>query len=134
MSIAPTPSSYADLLAHYLPRVIHSEREHRQSLCNIDKLMAIESPSKDEQNILDLLVEIVERYEERKHPTPDLSPNELLAHLIEVRDITKAELARSTGICRSSITDIVAGRRQISKASAVKLSDYFGVNPSLFIR
>ena len=30
--------------------------------------------------------------------------------------------------------EIVAGRRQISKASAVKLSDYFGVNPALFIR
>lgn len=134
MSIAPTPTNYADLLVQYVPRVIRDDQEHRRTLCKIDELMAIENPTEDQQSILDLLVETVERYEEQKYPTPDLPPHELLAHLIEVRDITKAELARTTGICRSSLSDIVAGRREISKTNAVKLADYFGVNPALFLR
>lgn len=135
MSIAHnSDSSYTDLLVQYVPRVIRDDQEHRRALCKIDELMAIENPTEDQQNILDLLVETVERYEEQKLPTPDLSPHELLDHLIEVRNITKAELARSTSICRSSLTDIVAGRRAISKTNAVKLADYFGVNPALFIR
>ena len=96
--------------------------------------MAIARPSKAQQGVLDLLVETVECYEEQMLPTPELSPSELLAHLIEVREITQSELARATSICRSSISDMLAGRRQISKANAVKLSDYFGVDAGLFIR
>ena len=134
MSVAPAPNTYADLLVRYVPRVIRNEREHRRALRKIDELMAVKRPSKDRQGILDLLVETVERYEEQTLPTPELLPAELLAHLIDVREITQAELVRATSICRSSVSDILAGRRQISKANAVKLADYFGVDAVLFIR
>ena len=134
MSIASTSNTYPDLLVRYVPRVIRSEREHKQALGKIDKLMAIARPNKAQQGVLDLLVETVERYEEQTLPTPELSPQELLAHLIEVREITQSELARAASICRSSISDMLAGRRQISKANALKLSDYFGVDAGLFIQ
>lgn len=134
MSVAPMPNTYADLLIRYVPRVIRNEREHGRALRKIDELMAISRPSKARQGILDLLVETVERYEEQTLPTPELSPSELLAHLIDVREVTQSELARETSICRSSVSDILAARRQISKTNAVKLADYFGVDASLFIR
>jgi HTH-type transcriptional regulator/antitoxin HigA len=134
MSVAPTLNTYADLLVRYAPRVIRDEREHRRALTKIDELMAIARPSKAQQGILDLLVETVERYEEQTLPTPELSPSELLAHLIDVREVTQAEHARATSICRSSVSDMLAGRRQISKTNAVKLADYFGVDAALFIR
>ena len=134
MSVTSTTNTYTDLLVRYVPRVIRSERAHGRALGKIDALMAIARPSKAQQGILDLLVETVERYEEQTLPTPDLSSSELLAHLIDVREITQAELARATSICRSSVSDMLAGRRQISKANAVKLADYFGVDAALFIR
>ena len=124
MSVTSTTNTYADLLVRYVPRVIRSERAHRRALGKIDALMAIARPSKAQQGILDLLIETVERYEEQTLPTPELSPSELLAHLIDVREITQAELAQATSICRSSVSDMLAGRRQISKANAVKLAAY----------
>jgi len=133
MSVASTPGTYTDLLVRYVPRVIHNDREHRRVLGKIDELMSIARPTKAQQGILDLLVETVEHYEEQTLPTPELSAAELLAHLIDVRGITQAELARSTSICRSSISDMLAGRRQISKANALKLADYFGIDAGLFI-
>lgn len=101
MSIAPIPNAYADLLVRYVPRVIRDDREHRRALRKIDELMAVKRPSKGQQGILDLLVETVERYEEQTMPTPEVSSSELLAHLLEARDVRQAELARATSICRS---------------------------------
>jgi plasmid maintenance system antidote protein VapI len=42
-------------------------------------------------------------------------------------------LARSTGIPRSTITNVVSGRRQISKENASKLAAYFHVDASVFL-
>ena len=134
MSVASTPGTYTDLLVQYVPQVIRNGREHQRALGKIDELMSIARPSKAQQGILDLLVETAERYEQQVLPTPELSTAELLAHLIDVRGITQAELARSTSICRSSVSDMLAGRRQVSKTNAVKLADYFGVDAALFIR
>ena len=84
--------------------------------------------------MVELLSLLIEQYEAVEHPTPDCSPAEMLEHLLEARTITKARLARDTGIPRSVITNVLAGRRGISKAAAVKLASYFGVSLSVFIQ
>lgn len=126
MSVASTPGSYTDLLVQYVPQVINSEREHRRALGKIDELMSIARPTKAQQGILDLLVETVERYEEQTLPTPELSASELLAHSVDVCGITQAELGRKTSICRSSVSDMPAGRRQISEVGPIPLGDIIG--------
>lgn len=84
--------------------------------------------------MVELLSLLIEQYESLDDPTPECAPTELLEHLLESREITKARLARDTGIPRSVITNILAGRRGISKAVAVKLAAYFGVSLSLLVR
>ena len=90
------------------------------------------SPSESE--MVDLLSLLIEQYEAVEYPTPECSPAEILQHLLEARGITKAQLARDTGIPRSVITNVLAGRRAISKANAVKLASYFKVSLGLFIQ
>jgi HTH-type transcriptional regulator/antitoxin HigA len=84
--------------------------------------------------MVELLSLLIEQYESVEYPIPESSPAELLEHLLETRAITQARLAREAGIPRSVITNVLAGRRGVSKTVAIKLAGYFGVSLSLFIR
>ena len=90
------------------------------------------SPSHSQ--MVELLSLLIEQYEALEYPTPESSPAELLEHLLEAGAITGARLARDTGIPRSVITNILAGRRGISKSVALKLAGYFGVSLNVLIQ
>jgi addiction module HigA family antidote len=91
------------------------------------------SDPKAQGMFLELLATLVAQYEGQRYPAPDVSPGEVLAHLIDERGLTKAEVAQATGIPRQTITNIVKGDRGISKANAVKLARYFHAAPGLFL-
>jgi plasmid maintenance system antidote protein VapI len=57
----------------------------------------------------------------------------MLAHLIEARQLTRAEVARATNIPRATITNILNGARGISKANALRLADFFHVARTAFL-
>lgn len=126
-------SRYDELLLEYSPRPIHNERQYRRVLGQIDGLMRKRKLSRAEENLLEVLVALVKQHEETHHPAPDVQPGDVVAHLIEARGATKAEVARATAIPRQTITNIVNGTRGISKANRAKLAKYFGVSPELFL-
>ncbi len=127
-----TPS-YADLLVEIEPRPVRSKAALERSYKLIDRLMSKPEFSRAESEMLEMLSMLVEQYESREHPTPRVSAAEMLEHLIEARGITNATLAAETNIPRSTITDILAGRRRISIGNVRKFSGYFRVPPSIFI-
>jgi HTH-type transcriptional regulator / antitoxin HigA len=125
--------SYEHLLRDVQPRPIRSKAAYRRALAQVEKLMRRPHLSRAESEIVELLSLLIEQYEAIELATPECSPAELLEHLLEARRLSKAELARQTAIPRSVITNVLAGRRGLSKANAVKLANYFGVSLSLFI-
>jgi HTH-type transcriptional regulator/antitoxin HigA len=124
-------TEYQSLLVEVAPRPIRSEREHRRALGQIERLMTPE-PNRQRSEMIDLLATLIEQYESARHPTPTRSPRDLLSHLLENHGLTRAELARQTGIPRSAITNILAGRRGISKQNARRLATYFKVDVGAF--
>jgi len=84
--------------------------------------------------LLELLATLAERYEEKHFPAPEVAPGEVLAHLIQARGVSKAEVSRATGIARQTITNIVNGARGISEQNRTKLAQFFHVSPLLFVR
>ncbi|MCA9203706.1 MAG: helix-turn-helix transcriptional regulator, partial [Planctomycetales bacterium] len=66
-------------------------------------------------------------------PARKVTSAEMLAQLIESKEVTRAEIARATGIPRSTITNVLSGRRQISKENVTRLAKYFHVDPSVFL-
>ena len=125
--------SYADLLVEIQPRPIGSKAALEKSYKLIDKLMSKPVLSRAESEMLELLSVLVEQYESREHPTPQVSAADMLEHLIESRGITNATLAAETNIPRSTVTDILAGRRRISIGNVRKFADYFHVPASVFV-
>ncbi len=79
-----------------------------------------------------MLVILVEAYETENYPIDQSAPHEILQHIMEASGTRQADLV---GIIGSSgvVSEVVNGRRSISKAQAKALSEYFKVSPSLFI-
>jgi HTH-type transcriptional regulator/antitoxin HigA len=125
-------TSYDELLAQFKPRPIGSEAQYRRVMRQIDEMMRMRSRTRAQEDLLELFSALVGQYEERRFPAPDVTPGQVLAHLIDVRGISRADVARATGIARQTISNIVTGARGISAANRSKLATFFHVSPHLF--
>jgi HTH-type transcriptional regulator/antitoxin HigA len=125
--------SYSELLRQAQPEIIRDNRTHQRALQVVDSLMSKPRLTKAEAKLLDLLAKLIDDYEETIWPTPDVPPSRILNHLIDAKSTTQAEVARQTGVPRSTISEVLKGKRSISVENAFRLAEYFHVEPSLFL-
>ena len=124
---------YARVLAKVLPRVITTDQEHERMLGEVEKLMDNgEHRTAEEDAALDLMVRLITTYEEEHYPLPHFTPREMLLYLMEQRGLRQADLFPIFK-SRGYVSDVVNGRRAISKAHARQLAEYFKVSTDLFI-
>jgi HTH-type transcriptional regulator/antitoxin HigA len=124
---------YARVLAKVLPRVITTEREYERLLSQVEKLMDKgDRRTAEEDAVLDLMVRLITDYEAEYHPLLDPSPREMLVYLMERHGLTQADLLPIFN-SRGYISDVVNGKRSISKAHARQLAGFFNVSVDLFI-
>ncbi|MDJ0728593.1 MAG: transcriptional regulator [Crocosphaera sp.] len=124
--------AYRNLLVEIAPKVIESEEEYQQLLTITEKLTFKKNRTVEETKIYRLLVTLIEAYETENYPIEDCEPYEILQHLMEVSGTRQADLI---GILGSSgvVSEVVNGKRSISKAQAKALGDYFNLSANLFI-
>lgn len=91
-----------------------------------------EKLSAEELAFLELMSVLVERFEEEHYPIPDSPPHRILQHLMESRNTRQAELVPILG-GRGRVSELVNGKRAISKAQAKALADFFHVSAKLFL-
>jgi HTH-type transcriptional regulator/antitoxin HigA len=90
-------------------------------------------PSAAHSLLIELLSTLIERYESREYPTPEVAPAEMLAKLLKTKEVKPAAVAKVTGIPTATLSNVLAGRRGISKQNAFRLGEYFGVSPMAFL-
>ena len=99
----------------------------------IEKLMDKgEGLSPEEEKLLKLLTRLVEDFEERYYHPRDATPLEVLQHLIESREIKQTHLWEVFG-SKGIASEVLNGKRGISKTHARALAEYFHVPADLFI-
>ncbi len=122
-----TLTAYDELLLKIKPQPIRSKAQYRRVLEQLDQLME-PHPPREVSLMVELLASLVQQYEAAHCAAPrKLTPSQLLAELIEARQVTAADVSRATGVPRTVLSNVLAERRSISKAVALKLSDYFRV-------
>ena len=126
-------ASYPELLRQAQPEIINDDRSHQRALRTVEALMKKPRLTKAEGKLIDLLAKLIDDYEETIYPTPEVSPSRMLKHLIEAKCTTQAELARQTGIPRSTISGALKAKRSISVENAFRLAEFFHVEPTLFL-
>jgi HTH-type transcriptional regulator / antitoxin HigA len=124
---------YEKLVAAALPVVIRTETEYRRLLENARELMdrPDEDLTEEEGRLLELLGLLVEEYEDRVHPLPKADPVKMLRHLLEEKGMQARDLAAI--LPRSRVSEILNGKRSISKSQAKQLAELFRVSAELFL-
>ena len=128
------PRRYARLLAERLPTVVRTEKENEEMLAAIWALMrkGEDNLSAEELALLELMSVLVERFEEEHYPIPDSPPHRILQHLMETRNAKQADLVPILG-GRGRVSELVNGKRAISKAQAKALAAFFHVSAEVFL-
>lgn len=124
---------YGRLLARALPSVIETEEENERMLAEVERLIekgARRTPEEDK--LFDLMVHLIEQFEERHYQLRRAEPHEVLQELMRARDMKQRDLVEVFG-SQGYASDIINGKRGISKAHARRLSEVFNVSPELFI-
>jgi HTH-type transcriptional regulator / antitoxin HigA len=122
---------YGDLLAQHQPKAIESEAENEAAITLAESLEHRQR-TPEENALLELLIILIEKFEDASYPVPNVEPDRMLLHLMEARNMKQEELVGVIG-SRGVVSEIVNGKRSISKAQAKALGQLFNVSPSLFI-
>ena len=97
----------------------------------MDELLAREKLSSGEEMYLDALSDLVASYEDSHHQIEPASDAAMLRHLMEAKGVTQIELHRRTKIAKSTISEILAGKKPFSRQIIATLADFFGVDKSV---
>ncbi len=123
---------YLELVRRVPLRPIRTEDDLERAIAMIDSLIDRDALNQDEQDYLDVLSDLVERYESEEHPIAPVSDAEMLGHLIEAKGVSQVEAARATGIAESTVSEVLAGKRALSRRHIARLARYFHVAPGVF--
>lgn len=126
-------SSWAvfDAIAHLRP--IHDEADYDQMVALMNSLLDEVGDDEDHElaGLLELLGDIVSKYEQEHYPIEAAAPNDALRFLMEARGLNQDDL--SAIVPQSNLSAILAGKRKISATLAGKLGKFFGTSPALFV-
>ncbi|WP_017315574.1 helix-turn-helix domain-containing protein [Mastigocladopsis repens] len=125
-------ATYSQLLVEYQPKIITTEEEYDRALQTVEKLMINKKRTPEQTALLQLLVTLIEDHENKFYPIPLSSAHAVLAHLIEVKGIKQVDLVGILG-SKGVVSEVINGKRSISKAQAKALGEFFNVSPALFI-
>ena len=123
------PEEYA--LEVNSPSPITSERQHERYLTVLDKLAGKENPTSEEEKYAEVLLALIEAYEEEHHAIPEASPTEALRALMEANGLRQKDLAAIFG-SESVVSEVLHHKRELNKSQIEKLSKRFRVSPAVF--
>ena len=132
MTLTINSEIYSELLSKYQPRIIQTEAENEYFLEVVEELLARKNLTPEENTILDLLVKLIEDFEDKHYQLNKSTPCSIMLHLMEAQDIAKESLVQVFG--SSEIVDkAINGELEITSQQALELGNLFHVDSSLFL-
>jgi len=124
---------YRELLQETLPVVIRTGKEYQRLLRAAAQLMEKPEPeiTEEEGRFLEMLSMLIEEYEDRVHPLPKAEPHKMLNHLLHEKQMKPSDLWAI--LPKSRVSEILNGKRGISKTQARQLAALLHVPVDLFL-
>lgn len=126
--------SYLELVLAFPLASIKSDNHLATAQDVMDRLLAKGELDHGERTYLDALSDLVAAYEDEHHAIESASDADMLRHLMETKGVAQIQLSRDTGIAKSSISEVLAGKRPFSRQMIRKLAEYFQVDVSVLAR
>jgi HTH-type transcriptional regulator/antitoxin HigA len=124
---------YLELVRQVPLRPIHSEAELDRAIARIDALLDQTERNADEEDDLDVLSDLVEKYEDEHDPMPPVSGAKMLRFLIESQGTTQVKVASTTRSAESTLSEILAGKRELNRKHIEALARHSHVSPAVFL-
>jgi len=133
-TLTVNPQKYARLANRIVIKAIENEEEYDHMVAAVEQLIhkGEDLLSPEESALLETMAILVQAYDDRHHPLPAASPNETLAYLMKTSGRTAKDLLPVLGT-RGRVSEVLSGKRSISKEQAKKLASVFKVGADLFI-
>ncbi len=119
---------YLDLIMKFPLTSVRTDDDLEAAQDVMDRLLAIGDLSSGEELYLDALSDLVAAYEDDHYPIPPASDADMLRHLMEAKAVNQAELHRSTGIAKSTISEVLAGKKPFTRQLIAKFATFFDVD------
>ena len=127
------PQKYGRLLAKVLPVRIETEEENERLLKQAEKLMSKgEQRTPEEDALLNLIAHLIQDFERQFYHHEEATPHEVLRELMAARGIKQSDLLKVFG-SKGIASEVVNGKRGISKTQAKSLAAFFHVSAEVFL-
>ncbi len=89
----------------------------------------------DEAEYLEVLLDEIGKYERKHHALDfaDMAPHELLQSFMSDHGLKQVDMQAILGVSSGVMSELVAGKRELTKEHCVKLGHHFKVTPALFL-
>jgi HTH-type transcriptional regulator/antitoxin HigA len=130
---AINPQKYGKLLARVRPTVIRTEEENDRMLALVGQLMDKgDNLTPEEGELLRLLGKLIADFEVEFYHLEGAKPHEVLKELMDARGLKQGDIGQVLG-SKGRVSEVINGKRAISKAQAKALAEFFHVSAELFI-
>ncbi|WP_164100600.1 helix-turn-helix domain-containing protein [Candidatus Laterigemmans baculatus] len=123
--------SYLELVIRFPLTSIKSEEHLAEAQAVIDRLLTEGQFDHGKEVYLDALSDLVGTYEDAYHAIEPASDADMLRHLLEAKGVTQAQLSKETGLAKSSLSEVLSGKKKFSRQMIRILADYFHVDKSV---
>jgi HTH-type transcriptional regulator/antitoxin HigA len=128
-----TSDRYFALVKELPLRPLRSDSELDRAIAMIDRLLARAGLAGDEEDYLDVLSDLVEKYEDQHFPIEPITGLDALRHLVDSSGKTRATIATEAGLPVSTLSEILLGRRRLNTRHIGILAGYFRIDPGVFL-
>jgi HTH-type transcriptional regulator/antitoxin HigA len=126
------PDSYFELVRQFPLMHLRDDNHLDAAQEMIDRLLEMRLDT-GAQEYLNVLTDLVEAYEDERHPIPDASEADVLRELMRSNGFSQPRLAKEVGIAQSTLSAVLNGARSLTKHQVVTLAKFFHVSPAAFL-
>ena len=127
--------AYLTLVERFPLRPIRTETQHATAMKVFAKLRTRQdADARDYRTVLASLIEDHECSTIQSMTTSDTTPADIIRHLAAEHSLSINQLAKATSLPQSSLSEMLSGTRQFSKAAITALSNHFAISPAIFFR
>lgn len=124
--------SYTELLVRYQPKPIATEAENERAIALAQELEHRSPRTVEEEVFLELLLVLIEKFEEENYPISPVNSSSMVRHLMDARDLEESDLIAILGSA-TAVSEILMNKRPIKHDEARKLAEFFRVEMDLFL-
>ncbi len=113
-------------------KVIKNINQYKEYCNLLEEIVMIKKKTRQQQDTIELLTLLIEKWDEEHNTFSDADPVELLDYLMKENKLKAVDLAGELAVGKSLVSDILHYRRGLSRDIIRKLATRFKVSQELF--